>query len=315
MRKTLIGLTLLVVLVAGGLLAFGWMLFGRIDRVPVSNALSPGVGGGTNYLIVGSDSRAGISGSDANSGAFLDGGVSGARTDTIMVLRVEGKKSVLLSIPRDLWVQNADTGEYGRVNSTFQTSPATLIRTVEHQLGIPIQHYLEIDFPAFGTLVDSVGGITIDFPHPAQDRMTGLFVPRAGPNTLTGTQALAYVRSRHYEEMINGQWVADPTSDIGRTARQRVFLTTLMSKLGSTRNPIALRKIGSGVSSGLAIDDSMTYWQALRLAWTMKGFHPDSIALPTYPRTTSGGAAVLELKQPDAGPVLSEFGASATGAN
>lgn len=289
---------------------FAWYQFGKIERVDVADVLSPGVGGGTNYLIVGSDSREGIESDDPNAGAFIGNEVSGARTDTIMVLRLQGGSSKLLSIPRDLWVQNAVTGEFGRVNSTYQTSPAALIQTVQQSLGIPIQHYLEIDFLSFGDLVDAVGGITIDFEHPARDDKSGLLVEQTGPVTLNGEQALAYVRSRSYSELIDGTWQTDPTADIGRTERQRAFLTALIAELGSARNPAAASNIAGSLGGGVKIDNAMSFFDGLRLAWSLKGLSPESVELPVFGRTTTGGASVLELDS-TAPEVLAQFGAGA----
>lgn len=289
------------------LLVFAWWQFGKIERVDVAEALSPAVGGGTNYLIVGSDTREGIDPDDPNAAAFIGQGVSGARTDTIMVLRVGDGPAKLLSIPRDLWVQNAVTGELGRINSTYQTSPAALVRTVTQSLGIPIQHYLEIDFVSFGDLVDAVGGITVDFEHPARDDKSGLYVDAAGPVTLNGDQALAYVRSRTYTELIDGVWQIDPTADIGRTERQRAFLTALLTEVGGARNPVSASRVVDSLGGGMKIDDTLSFWDALRLSWRLKGLNPESVSLPVFGRTTTGGASVLEL---DAGAdeVLAQFG-------
>lgn len=304
-RALLLLLALVVALVAlGGV--FAWVQFQRIDRVEVSPVLSAGGGGGTNYLIVGSDSREGIDPGDPNAGAFIGQEVSGARTDTIMVLRVTSDGSQLLSIPRDLWVTNAVTGEPGRINSTYQTSPAALIQTVQQSLGIPVHHYLEIDFTSFGDLVDAVGGITVNFEHPARDDNSGLLVEETGPVTLDGTQALAYVRSRNYTELVDGQWQTDPTADIGRTERQRAFLTTLLGEVGSARNPLALRSIVDSLGGGMRIDDSLTFWDALRLGWELKGLAPESVELPVVGRMTSGGASVLDLG-PGSSEVLERF--------
>jgi LCP family protein required for cell wall assembly len=294
-----------VALLVGGALLLAWVQFNRIERVAVADVLSPG-GAGTNYLIVGSDSREGIEADDPNAGAFIAEAVDGARTDTIMVLRVEDGRSRLLSLPRDLWVQNAVTGEYGRINSTYASGPAALIQTVQQGLGIPVHHYLEIDFLSFGALVDAVGGITVEFPNPARDDRSGLLVEQPGPATLDGAQALAYVRSRAYTEQINGVWQADPTGDIGRTERQRQFLTTLLADVGATRNPFAVRNVLGALGGGLRIDDSLTFWDALRLGWQLKGLAPESVDLPVYGRTTGGGASVLELAEGSA-DVVAQF--------
>nr|WP_249419853.1 LCP family protein [Rhabdothermincola salaria] len=291
-----------------GLFLFGWWQFSRIPRVDVAAALSSSSGaGGTNYLIVGTDSREGISPDDPNAGAFLAEDVAGARTDTIMVLRMESGGARLLSIPRDLWVQNPATGEMGRVNSTFAEGPANLVTAVRN-LGIPVEHYLEINFVSFGRLVDAVGGITIDVPAPARDANSGLQIDTAGPVTLDGTQALAYVRSRYYEELVDGTWRPDPTGDIGRTERQREFLSAMMSAIGGERNPLSLARIPGSLGAGMKIDDALGYLDALRLAWDFRGASPDAVALPVTPRTTSGGAAVLELQEPGAAEIIASFG-------
>src|SRR3546814_15769110 len=97
---------------------------------------------------------------------------------------------------------------------------------------------LEVDFVSFASLVDSLGGITIEFPNPAYDRNSGLDVQQAGPVTLDGPQALAYVRSRHLVEVIDGQDRPDATADLGRVQRQQQFLSAVFGKSGDSRNPI-----------------------------------------------------------------------------
>ncbi|MBJ7306988.1 MAG: LCP family protein [Acidimicrobiia bacterium] len=276
--------------------AFGWLQFSRIPTVNVASALSArGSRNGTNYLVVGTDSRAGITANDPNAGAFLSGEVSGARTDTIMVLRVDGATTQLVSIPRDLWVTDPATGQKGRINATFANGPSNLIKAVEG-LGIPVDHYLEINFVSFGKLVDSVDGITVDVPYPAKDDQSGLSIPKAGKTLLSGTQALAYVRSRYYEEMVDGKWRVDGTADIGRTERQRSFLTALMRKVAGERNPLHLLELPGSLNSGMKRDTTFGYFDALGLAWTMKDASPEPVALPVTPRRTSGGADVLELQ-------------------
>ncbi len=302
-RTIVVLLLALIVLVPLGTFAFGWWKFSKIPTVNVSTVLSPrGSRSGTNYLIVGTDSRAGIDANDPNSGAFLSGEVSGARTDTIMVLHIDGSTTQLASVPRDLWVTDPATGQKGRINSTFASGPSNLIKAVE-SLGIPVDQYLEINFVSFGHLVDAVGGITIDFPAPAKDDHSGLSIATAGPNHLNGTEALAYVRSRYYTELVDGKWRVDGTADIGRTERQRSFLTALMQKVSSERNPFHLFALPGSLGSGMKRGSTFSYLDAIGLAWTMKDASPEPVALPVTPRRTSGGADVLEL-QPEATTVI-----------
>ena len=292
----MIGVVILLVLTPFVLLlGLGWWEYSRIPKVDVAAALSPGGSrSGTNYLLVGTDSREGIDAADPNSGAFLAGEVSGSRTDTIMVLHMEETTTSLVSIPRDLWVKDPATGQMGRINSTFSTGPGNLIRSVE-ALGIPIDHYAEINFASFASLVDAVGGITVDFAYPAKDDNSGLLVEKPGPNRLDGVSALAFVRSRYYTELVDGKWRTDPTADIGRTERQRAFLTALTHALATERNPIALVRIPSSVGSGLRIDTTISFTDSMRLAWTLKDATLTPVAVPVQTRVTSGGASVLEL--------------------
>ena len=298
-----VGVLVLVVL---GPLLFGWWQFSRITRVDVGPVLQTS-STGTNYLVVGSDSRALVDPASPDADAFLAGPVAGERADTIIVLRVGDGPARMLSIPRDLWVTYPTTGEQGRINGAFAQGPGELIAAVEG-LGIPIAHYLQIDFTSFGGLVDAIGGVTIDIPHPAYDEMSGLAIDGSGQVTLDGTQAVAYVRSRQYTEVIDGVPVTDPTGDLGRTARQRAFLSALFSKMGSTRNPFAAGFAAQALAPGLAIDDTMTFLDALRLVLDVRDLSSASVELPVDPFTTSGGAAVLSLRQPEANEVLAGFG-------
>lgn len=285
----------LLVVVPTSTVLVGWWRWTDLRTVDVSSALSPRNGrSGTNYLVVGLDSRDGIAGSDPNAAAFLGGEVSGARTDTLMVLHVEESGSMITSVPRDLWVTDPATGQKGRINSTFAKGPSNLVRAVT-DLGIPVDHYLQIDFVSFGKLVDTLGGITIEFAHPARDTHSGFGVDAVGPVKLDGVQALAYVRSRYYEEGINGAWRMDPTADLGRTIRQRAFADALLRKATSVRNPFVLFGLPGALGAGLVHDSTWGYFDAVGLAWSMRDADPEPVALPVVPRRTAGGADVLEL--------------------
>lgn len=282
------------------LLMFIWLnvMFGRIERVEVSPAFSSG--SGTNYLIVGVDT-------DEDDPSRPEG----ARTDTMMVLHFGSDGTKMLSVPRDLWVTFPHNGDTGRINSAYNEDagggPQELVETVSQELDIPINRYMEVDFNSFGSLVDGMGGITIDFPHPASDPKSGLWVEGRGPQRLDGEQALAYVRSRTYTEHIEpGVTQVDPRGDIGRMERQQKFLSAVFSEVGSTNNPFTLMSTFSSVTGGLRIDDKMSLIDALRLGWRLRGLSmdPDSlVVLPTDP-VDRGGAAVLDLQQPAADEAL-----------
>jgi LCP family protein required for cell wall assembly len=270
-----------------------------VERVDLAAVLDPVTGDGTNYLLVGSDARDEL---DPEG----DSGVTGRRSDTLIVLRTTSTGSTMMSIPRDLWVELADTGEMGRINGAYNRGPANLVATVKANLGIPIHHYVEVGFGSFAGLVDAIGGVTIDFPHPASDPKSGLFVDRSGPVTLDGRQALAYARSRTYTELIDGREVTDPTADLGRQERQQTFLRTALAEVGSTRNPLTLVRVADAMSSELIVDSGLGFWEALSLVRSLGGSAPETVLLPTE-GAWRGAAAVLVLVEPDAAAVLAGF--------
>jgi LCP family protein required for cell wall assembly len=284
-------LVVVLVVLMVGTYAYAASQFAKIERVPVGGVLS-GAPGGTNYLLVGTDNRP---------------GVAGNRSDTMLVLRTEGKKSWIMSLPRDLYVTIPGQEGQHRINAAYNSGPETLIRTVQQTLGIPLDRYIEINFVSFAGLVDAIGGVTIDFPHPATDPKSGLDVQQTGPVELNGEQALAYVRSRTYTESIDGRQVVDGTADLGRVKRQQQFLRAVLSQAGESRNPFHLRKIGESLTAGLKIDDDMTLIDGIRFAWNMGRLDPESVVLPTTPTTTSGGAQVLLLNEQAAQPALQIF--------
>lgn len=288
----------------------GWLYvrsaYAKVDKIPLADVLSPAAAG-TNYLIVGSDSRDPQALVDAglNPAAFEDGG--GQRSDTMMLLRFAGGNATMMSIPRDLYLPIAETGGSAKINSAYGSGgPRRLILTIEQQLGVPIQHYMEIDFVSFAGMVDALGGITIDFPNPAFDANTGLDVTVAGPNDLDGPQALAFVRSRRYIEVVNGRNQADPTGDLGRVERQQQFLKAVFKKLGDSKNPISLARAGSRASSGIRVDDTLGLTDALRLGWRLRSLDPTTVVLPTRLGTNSAGSVLFRV-DPDAEAVLAQF--------
>ena len=282
-------------------------VFNSIDRVEVSNVLSAQNVDGTNILLVGTDSRDGIDGATDNAGAIIGGetAITGERTDTIMVLRLqEDGTAKFLSLPRDLWLP-IDGGAPQRINTAFSGGAPALVNTVQSELEIPIAHYVQIDLVGFIALVDAVGGVEISIPHPAFDTRSGLDLPTAGTVVLDSTQALAYVRSRAYTERIDGREVVDGTSDLGRVQRQQAFMRALLAQLTMQRDPRVLDAMATSMADAIVIDDATSMSDALNILNTVRTVTPESITLPTR-NATIGGAAVLELT-PEAPTVLAQF--------
>jgi LCP family protein required for cell wall assembly len=269
-------MTALMLLGVFGLYWWANSIFNRIEKVDVSEVLASG-GGGTNYLIVGSDSADVLQEGDPG---FDPARPGGQRSDTMMLMRFEGGEAKIMSVPRDLFVTIAETGDVGKINGAYNGGPSRLIRTIEDNFGIPIHRYMEVDFVSFAGLVDGLGGITINFEHPAFDTNSGLNVTQTGPVELDGEQALAYVRSRFYTEVIDGENVRDGTADLGRIERQQAFLSAVFAKLGDSKNPIALARVASNVTDGLRIDDDMTLFDGIRFAWRLRGMATLPVPLP-----------------------------------
>ncbi len=306
----------LVVLVAG-LVAWEVRRFAGIPRVEVAAVRPAAEGQVANWLLVGTDSRAGIEAGDVNAGAFLGEVVTGTRTDTILVARADaGAGTVdLLSVPRDLWVPIVGEGGSGRINGAFNAGGGAdrLAATVESALGLEIHHYAEIDFVGFRDVVDALGGLTVTFDHPTRDMGSGLVVEWAGQHRLDGDQALALARSRTYEELVDGSWRVDPTGDLGRTERQRLLLAQMVEAAGRSIGPTGLltadRVLAAGADS-LVLDTRTSLGAVLGLVRTTAGVGADGVtshALPVSDHRTSGGAQVLLLREQEAEATLAHF--------
>ena len=250
-----------------------------------------------NYLLVGSDSRDGIvAGSDDYAYVGDTQLVGGRRSDTIMILRQERNGgAALMSLPRDLWVEIAGTGESQRINSAYNDGPERLAATVSQSLGIPIHHYVEVDFLGFKEIVDRIGGVEVCTNTAARDIHSGLNL-QPGCQNLNGDMALAFARSRYYEEWDGTDWKMDPRADLGRIERQQLFIREAVNGLmhDIESSPFKAGDTIEAVTDSVRIDpnlDPIKAAQALRQAAT-QGLH--TYALPVY-NDTVGDAAVLRL--------------------
>ena len=295
---------------AGGLVAATRGSLAEVRRVTdVDAALSPAGDGIVNFLVVGSDSREGIDVSDPDNAAIGSAtGIPGQRSDSLIVVRWEESTGdlALMSVPRDLWVRIGDGGESGRVNAAYREGPAVLVTTVRRALGIPIHHYVEINFQGFKSIVDAVGGVTICVQHQSRDKHTGLFM-RRGCNTLDGVEGLAYARSRFFEQKIDGEWKVDGSSDIGRSGRQREFVQALVKSavVGLVDNPFRAGEVMRGGVSAVTVDEGL---DLLEFAKKMRPAATTGIAsmhLETY-GAMAGESEVLKLSE-DAAPLLAYF--------
>ncbi len=306
----LIGLVVMLVVAAAGAAGTLVAASGSVDqvqRVPdVAGVLSSSSGSVENYLLVGSDSRANADPNAPDAGGIGTEADTGGtnRSDTIMVLRRDTATGAasLLSIPRDLWVDIAGRESPSRINAAYNDGPVTLVQTVQTALGIPVHHYAEVDFNGFKALVDAIGGVEICFLHPTRDVNTGLNIPEGGCFVLDGIQALAYARSRHYEEFIEGDWHEDGTSDLGRTKRQRDFVNRALNAalVEVKQNPYRAGEVIESGTGAVRVDDELDLFAA---ASDLRPAVADgllSYALPVRGETIDGNAVLLLADGADA---------------
>lgn len=287
-----VALLVTVVCTAGLLVAAKRTVDGVTRVAGVAEVLSPSRSNIDNYLLVGSDSRAL---GDPNTGE--SGGVSGNRSDTIMVMRYDKDtgEAALLSIPRDLYVTVPGHDGKRRINAAFNDGPDRLVQTVQQELGIPVHHYVEIDFAGFKSLVDTLGGVQVCFLYPTRDTNTGLNIVEPGCHVLDGTQALAYARSRHYEEYRDGEWHEDPTSDLGRSKRQRDFVNrTLQAALAQIKtNPFQAGELVASMGTALRIDEHLDPIGAATSLRSAVDAGLQTYSLPVVGQTIDGNAVLL----------------------
>ncbi|MFC5137217.1 LCP family protein [Actinomycetospora rhizophila] len=252
--------------------------------------------GDQNFLVVGSDSRAGAPPSE-DAGDTAD--VPGARTDTIMIVHVPEDRSgvTVVSFPRDLEITRPAcerwdpvTGAYApqmlppaprvKLNSAYAAGgPRCVTRAVQELSGLAINRFLGVDFQGFQGMVDSVRGVPICVERPVKDSVLGPIIDRPGPTVLTGQQALDYVRARHVE--------GDPSSDYGRIQRQQRFLGALLRSVlsaGTLLDPGRLNGLVEAVSRS-TFGENIGSDQLLTLTQSLGSLDPRSVAFVTVPTT------------------------------
>jgi polyisoprenyl-teichoic acid--peptidoglycan teichoic acid transferase len=310
----MLAMTALVgVLGATGLLIAARKTIDSVERIPgVADNFDPEGASIENFLLVGSDSRAGADPNAPDAGGIgTQAEVSGQRSDTIMILRRDKSTgdAALLSIPRDLWVQVPGHEDKRRINSAFSDGADILVQTLQQgDLRLPINHYIEIDFSGFKSLVDALGGVEICTDFPVRDVSTGLDVPEPGCHILGGEQALAYARSRHYEEFReDGKWHEDPASDLGRTKRQQEFvnlaLQTAFERIKV--DPFSAGRLVTAIGSSLRVDDELDPISAAASLRSAVDAGIATYSLPVFGKNIGGNAVLLLGDGSDA--VLSYF--------
>lgn len=225
----------------------------------------PAAGAGTNWLLVGSDSREDLS-PEQQAALATGGDVGGGRTDTILLVHIPGllssERATMVSIPRDSYVDIPGHG-MDKINTAYTIGgPSLLAQTVEQDTGLRLDHYAEIGFAGFGDVVDALGGVRVCPTDPIDDPLAGINLP-AGCQTLDGPAALGYVRTR-----------ATPRADLDRMVHQREFMAALLDRAGDPwvwLNPWRWYAVPHAGLSALTVNTDVHVWSLAALAWALRG--------------------------------------------
>ncbi|MFN7148984.1 MAG: LCP family protein [Microthrixaceae bacterium] len=293
----LLGAALLVL--AGLLLVDLGVTYRRIERIDVS--LPDVADERTNWLVIGSDSRAAAA-DMASADAFgSDAEVPGERADVILLVQQGqgGEPARLVSIPRDLLVFRQSRG-VDRLALTLLDGPQSTVTSICRSLGIAVDHVVIVRFDGVRDVIDTLGGIEVRTDRALRDANTGLDLP-VGQHRLSGEQAVAWVRSRHVQERVGDTWVDDPSGDAGRQRRQRELVALVAQGASSELwNPLRVQRLAWTTAGALATDRATTPQDLARLAWAVRGAQ-DLGSLPHL--TTASTIPVAQLTS-DAADVL-----------
>lgn len=278
----------LAVVAACAIVATAFWLDGRLHRVAALTDYPdrPAAGAGTNWLLIGSDSRQSLT--PEQEAELSTGGDTGdGRTDTILLVHVpdfyQGRPTTLLSIPRDSYVAIPGYG-HDKINAAYSLGGAALLtQTVEQDTGLRIDHYAEIGFSGFASVVDALGGISMCLDEPVDDPLAGLQLP-AGCQTLDGPRALGYVRSR-----------ATPRADLDRMVHQREFMTAVLHRLSSPAiwlNPFRWYPLASSAAAALSVAENDHSWNLAQLCWALAG-SVQNLTMPIGSFTSNWAGSVV----------------------
>lgn len=238
-----------------------------------------------SYLLVGSD-------------------LSGALADAIILVLLpeDGSAPILASLPRDLYLPSLCTDSYTRINAALggcrgiATGAELISLTVEDFTGISVDHFAQVNFAGFRRVIDTLGGVEVCVDHATRDSKADLYLD-AGCTQANGSLALAWVRSRHTQELVDGSWRSIGASDFTRQDHQQDVLVQLLSKMNDYGSLAALGEIAGEVADYVRLDEAFSIGDAVSLAWTYKDVDPRgltrvSLSYEDY-RTPSGAAVLL----------------------
>ena len=287
----------LILVVVGATVGYAWYLSREIHRIDVrglSDVPSTGADAGTeNILMVGSTDRCALKVQNAVYG-LCSQGVNGVNSDVVMLLHLDpSRHSVsILSIPRDLFVPNARSTGANKIDAALYQGPSQLVAAINENLGIPVQHYVVLNFDTFANVVNDLGGVKMYFPEPVFDAYSGLQQFTPGCVSLDGFHALQVVRARHLQYKGPGvttgnaaYWPSENLSDLARIRRDHEFLRVLASAVAKQGlgNPITDAQLVSSVAPQLEVDRQFSASDMINLVLTFHSVNVGSAPQMTLP--------------------------------
>lgn len=326
-------LTLVALALVASVAGYFFYQLNSIARIPVK--VTPVSSSGIeDILLLGSTSRCAVTPSK-NFENFVQqcrSNINGVNSDVIMVLRlVPHQTPKLLSIPRDTFVPDARSGGlYNKIDAALADGPSQLVQAIQQDFGIPINHFVVLNFETFANIVTALGGITMYFPTSLKDQQSGLYISHSGCLHISGLEALALVRARHlqyhYDKKIH-QWLGyDGSGDIGRIERVHIFMKVLgeeVAKRGLS-NLATDNALVSTIAPDLTIDSSFGNKEIIDL---LLGYHAQIAAtvestLPIvedtqtyYYKGYNYGDVVFPSQPQDRNTIDTFLGGTAPGAN
>ena len=282
-RRILAILAGLIALIVVAAVAVYFSVNSKLTKVDVLTPVSF-TSAGTNWLITGSDSRAGLSKKEENQLA-LGHDISGNRSDTILLLHVpaNGTRPTLVSLPRDSYVPIPGHGS-NKLNAAYSFGgPKLLVQTVQNVTGLPVSHYMGIGFGGLVSVVNDIGGVRVCLPGPMKDPKAGLNL-KAGCQVLNGDQALGFVRTRNFAQ-----------SDLQREQDQRILIKGILSKMtspGTLANPFAVIPAANGAAAAITIDQGTGLTQLISVAFALRNPVTTTVPIANPNLSTAAGSAV-----------------------
>ncbi|MGD0286461.1 MAG: LCP family protein [Acidimicrobiales bacterium] len=328
--KASIALLVVVLALAGAELAFVAFRLHQVHRVTVSQLAPPATSGpnvGTQtFLLIGSTSRCVLDNKQTSAFGSCAAGITGVNSDVILLLRADQRAHSVsvLSVPRDLVMNNVRPGQFYKIDAALADGPGQLVAAIEENFGIPINHFVELNFDSFQNIVTALGGIKMYFPYRVRDDSSGLHIRTTGCVYLNGFNALALVRARNYWYFKDGQWTDDGSGDLGRIIRVHEFLRVLATAIAKRglSNPLTDNSLLGAVAPDLEVDSKLSLGDMVDLLrafrstnittvpeltmpnienfadYMYEGYDYGSVVLPTYPQDQQAVDNFLGLKAP-----------------